>query len=203
MLADRFDNSGAPYSAHVEERRQATDPIGSVTDALSPDARADVPRIPGAPIAGTAPLVSVRPPGTDSQRSFAAAATAFAGARGQDALQKYPQIAHFLAATGQSPTATLASSKLDAWRYAWRTHITMTMLVVEFREIGQRMIAAQPDDSSLAPDGGSHAVHFYEDDDELSARVAAFIGEALLAGDPAVIIASPPHRQQFIARLGP
>ena len=47
----------------------------------------------------------------------------------------------------------------------------------------------------------SHAVHFYENDDELSARVAAFIGEALLAGEPAVIIASPPHRQQFIARL--
>ena len=63
------------------------------------------------------------------------------------------------------------------------------------------MTAAQPDNSSIAPDGSSHAVHFYENDDELSARVAAFIGEALLAGDPAVIIASPPHRQQFIARL--
>ena len=63
------------------------------------------------------------------------------------------------------------------------------------------MTAAQPDNSSIAPDGSSHAVHFYENDDELSARVAAFIGEALLAGDPAVIIASPPHRQLFIARL--
>ena len=63
------------------------------------------------------------------------------------------------------------------------------------------MTAAQPDNSSLAPDGSSHAVHFYENDDELSARVAAFIGEALLAGDPAVIVASPPHRQQLIARL--
>jgi len=98
MLADRFDNSGAPYSAHVEERRQAADPIGSVTEALSPDPRADIPRIPDAPLAGTAPLVSVRAPGTDSQRSFATAATAFVGARGQDALQKYPQIAQFLAA---------------------------------------------------------------------------------------------------------
>ncbi len=102
MLADRFDNSGAPYSAHVEERRRADDPIGSVTDALSADARPDVPRIPDAPLSGTAPLVSVRPPGTDSQRSFAAAAIAFAGARGQDALQKYPQIAHFLA-TSSAP----------------------------------------------------------------------------------------------------
>jgi len=77
----------------------------------------------------------------------------------------------------------------------------MTMLVVEFREIGQRMTAAQPDNSSLRPHGGSHAVHFYENDDELSARVAAFIGEALQAGEPAVIIAAQSHRQQFIARL--
>ena len=63
------------------------------------------------------------------------------------------------------------------------------------------MTTAEPDDPSLGPDGGSHAVHFYENDDELSARVAAFIGEALLSGHPAVIIATPPHRQQFIARL--
>jgi PAS domain S-box-containing protein len=72
------------------------------------------------------------------------------------------------------------------------------MLGVDSR-IGQRMTAPQPDDSSLG--GGSHAVHFYEHDEELATRVAAYIGEALLAGEPAVIIASPPHRQQFIAHL--
>src|SRR3954463_8898681 len=65
----------------------------------------------------------------------------------------------------------------------------------------QRMIAAQPDNPSHRPNGGSHAVHFYENDDELSARVAAFIGEALRAGEPAVIIASPPHLQHFVAGL--
>jgi hypothetical protein len=41
-------------------------------------ARADIPRLSDQPIAGAAPLVSVRPPQTDSQRSFAAAAGAFA-----------------------------------------------------------------------------------------------------------------------------
>jgi phospholipase C len=106
MLADRFDNSGAPYSESVEARRQAADPIGSVTEALSPVARADIPRLSDQPIAGSAPLVSVRAPQTDSQRSFAAAAGAFANARGQDALQKYPQIAHWLAAAPAGATNT-------------------------------------------------------------------------------------------------
>jgi phospholipase C len=100
MLADRFDASGAPYSEHVEARHQAQDPIGSVTDALDPAARADIPRIPHDPIPGATALASVRPPGvgqTHGQESFAAATSAFAAARGQDALQKYPQIAHWLA----------------------------------------------------------------------------------------------------------
>src|SRR4029079_11800122 len=76
----------------------------------------------------------------------------------------------------------------------------MTMLVVEFGEIGQRM-TAQPDRLSFSSGGSSHAVHFYENDDELSDRVATFIGEGLLARTPAVIVASAPHRQQFTSRL--
>ena len=150
------------------------------------------PAHPGCAHRGPAPLAARR---TDSQRAFAAARRV-RGARGQDALQKRSRICGRL-----SPTTRLASSKLDACRYAWRTPTPMTMLVVEFREIGQRMTAAQPNNSSLGPDGGSHAVHFYESDDELSVRVAAFIGEALQAGEPAVMIAAPAHRQQFIARL--
>jgi phospholipase C len=105
MLADRFGAGGAPYSAAVEARRQAPEPIGSITEALSAEARDDVPRIPDAPIAGTAALVSVRPPRTEGQRSFASGATAFAAARGQDALQKYPQIAHLLATSGPAAAA--------------------------------------------------------------------------------------------------
>src|SRR5262245_49733808 len=100
LLADRFDATGAPYSAEVEARRQAADPIGSVTEALSPNARADIPRVSPAPITVAAPLVSIRAPRTDGQRAFAAATSAFAADRGQDALQKYPQIAHWLATAG-------------------------------------------------------------------------------------------------------
>jgi hypothetical protein len=100
MLADRFDATGAPYSDAVEARRQAADPIGSLTEALSANARADIPRISHAPITAAAPLVSVRQPRSEGQRAFAAATSAFAGNRGQDALQKYPQIAHWLAAAG-------------------------------------------------------------------------------------------------------
>jgi len=39
-------------------------------------------------------------------QSFAAAAGAFANARGQDALQKYPQIAHWLAAAPAGSAGT-------------------------------------------------------------------------------------------------
>jgi PAS domain S-box-containing protein len=75
------------------------------------------------------------------------------------------------------------------------------MLVVEFGEIGQRMTAAQQDNSSRLTEVGSHSVHFYESDDELAERVAVFVGEGLLAGDPAIIVASPAHRHLFIAHL--
>src|SRR5262249_2344502 len=67
--------------------------------------------------------------------------------------------------------------------------------------IGQRMTAAQQDNSSRLPDVGSHSVHFYEGDDELAERVAAFVGEGLLAGNPAIIVASPAHRHEFVTRL--
>jgi phospholipase C len=101
MLADRFDPSGAPYSEYVEARRRAPDPIGSVTEALSPEARADIPRLTHEPlISPSAPLLSVRPPTTAGQKCFAAAASAFAAARGQDALQKFPELAHWLATAG-------------------------------------------------------------------------------------------------------
>jgi PAS domain S-box-containing protein len=46
-----------------------------------------------------------------------------------------------------------------------------------------------------------HAVHFYARDDELADNVAAFIGQGLLAGETAVIIATEPHRRLFVERL--
>jgi hypothetical protein len=78
-----------------------------VTEALSPVARADIPRLSDQPIAGAAPLVSVRAPQTDSQRDRSRSPrSAFANARGQDALQKYPQIAHWLAAAPAGSAGT-------------------------------------------------------------------------------------------------
>jgi len=100
MLADRFDTSGAPYSDYVDARRHAPDPIASVTEALSPDARADIPRL--APIAGAAPPVSAAGPPTEGQKSFAAALLALARAKGQAVLRKYPQIASWLSTAGVS-----------------------------------------------------------------------------------------------------
>lgn len=50
-----------------------------------------------------------------------------------------------------------------------------------------------------------HSVHFYEHDDDLSARVVDFIRLALGEGDSAVIIATPAHRASFadgLARTG-
>ena len=46
-----------------------------------------------------------------------------------------------------------------------------------------------------------HIVQFYESDDYLSTAVAAFLGDGLKAGQPAIAIATPSHRQAFQARL--
>jgi PAS domain S-box-containing protein len=46
-----------------------------------------------------------------------------------------------------------------------------------------------------------HAVHFYENDDDLANNVATFIGQGLLAGEAAVIVATEVHRKLFVDRL--
>jgi PAS domain S-box-containing protein len=64
------------------------------------------------------------------------------------------------------------------------------------------MTIAQPWKSPPAPDAGcDHAVAFYERDEELADRVARFIGEGLIAGEAAVIIAREAHRELFLRRL--
>ncbi|HVE78606.1 MAG TPA: ATP-binding protein [Gemmatimonadaceae bacterium] len=45
------------------------------------------------------------------------------------------------------------------------------------------------------PDGHAHAVQFYDDDGFLCAAVADFIAGGLAAGQPAVVIATRPHRE--------
>jgi len=63
---------------------------------------------------------------------------------------------------------------------------------------------AQQEHDPSGGDGGDerlHAVHFYDRDDELADRVASFIGDALLAGEAAVIVATEAHRALFLDRL--
>jgi phospholipase C len=97
MIAERFDPTGAPFSEAVDARR--ADGIGSVTGVLSPNARTDVPRSPTKPIAATVVLATDR--GTQSltsaQTAFAAGVEGFAKQQGPSALQKYPDITHWLA----------------------------------------------------------------------------------------------------------
>ncbi len=48
----------------------------------------------------------------------------------------------------------------------------------------------------------THAVHFYERDEDLADNVARFIGDGLLSGEAAVIVATAAHRELFVRRLG-
>jgi PAS domain S-box-containing protein len=47
-----------------------------------------------------------------------------------------------------------------------------------------------------------HLVQFYETDTFLADAVAEFLAEGLRAGEPGVVIATKPHRELFIERLG-
>jgi hypothetical protein len=46
-----------------------------------------------------------------------------------------------------------------------------------------------------------HAVQFYEDDESLCQRAAAFLGEGLIIGEPAMVIASGKHQEGILAEL--
>ena len=46
-----------------------------------------------------------------------------------------------------------------------------------------------------------HAVQFYGDDAELVGTVGLFLSEGLVAGQPAVVIATEPHREAIISAL--
>ncbi len=54
---------------------------------------------------------------------------------------------------------------------------------------------------SILPDSGTHLVQFYEHEEFLFEVVAAFIGQALTAGEPVVVIATPEHCQGFSDHL--
>jgi MEDS: MEthanogen/methylotroph, DcmR Sensory domain len=52
-----------------------------------------------------------------------------------------------------------------------------------------------PDDEAVAAATRVHAVRFYESRESLAKIVGTFLGEGFIAGLPAVVIATPPHRE--------
>jgi len=52
-----------------------------------------------------------------------------------------------------------------------------------------------------ASSGHFHAVRFYEDEQSLYRIVADFVGDGLVAGQPAVVIATPVHREEISREL--
>jgi signal transduction histidine kinase len=54
---------------------------------------------------------------------------------------------------------------------------------------------------SLVPHHSAHAVHFYEEDSFLLDSLTKLIGTTLVAGDAAIIIANPEHREGLARRL--
>ncbi len=95
LLAERFGQPGESYSAAVAARGAAG--IASVSAVLDPGPpRADVPHIPPSAIVGTASLKTWAEPVNAMGNSFVSAIEQFARAHGNDALAKYPEIAHWL-----------------------------------------------------------------------------------------------------------
>ena len=95
LLAERFGQPGETYSPAVAARTTAG--IASVSAVLdSGPPRSDVPHIPASAIAGSASLKTWAEPVNAMSNSFATAIEQFAEAHGQEALAKYPEIAHWL-----------------------------------------------------------------------------------------------------------
>ena len=64
----------------------------------------------------------------------------------------------------------------------------------------RRDVAAR--DLVLPVPGPSHLVQFYEDEAFLAAAVGDFLAAGLTVGQSLVVIATPPHRDAFVGRLG-
>jgi hypothetical protein len=63
------------------------------------------------------------------------------------------------------------------------------------------MDLAPLDHADDPPPGPHHAVQFYGSDESLFATVAGFVGEGLVAGQPAILIATQSHRGGIVAAL--
>src|SRR5688500_6175152 len=58
-----------------------------------------------------------------------------------------------------------------------------------------------PSDGVAPGAGHFHAVRFFNDDAELCGIAATFVSEGLAARQPAIVIATPAHREGIIAQL--
>ena len=95
LLAERFGQPGEAYSPAVAARGAAG--IASVSAVLdSGPPRSDVPHIPPTAIAANAALKTWAEPVGAMGNSYASAIEQFAQAHGNEALAKYPEIAHWL-----------------------------------------------------------------------------------------------------------
>jgi signal transduction histidine kinase/PAS domain-containing protein len=74
-------------------------------------------------------------------------------------------------------------------------------VVIQARAIRRTSTPASSAGTTRSWEGVEHAVHFYEDEESLAARVAAFLADGLAAGEPALVIASATRRQVFDRHL--
>jgi KaiC/GvpD/RAD55 family RecA-like ATPase len=73
---------------------------------------------------------------------------------------------------------------------------------VHDHSIFQGQADASTSEPDAAPRGpGLHAVRFYEDRQSLARLVGQFLGDGLLAGQPAIVIATPEHSEAIRAEL--
>jgi len=96
LLAERFGQPGEQYSSEVAARSAAG--IQSVSAALdSGPPRNDIPQMSAAAISAASRLVTWTDPQNAMSNAFTQAIEGFAKAHGNDALKKFPEIAHWLA----------------------------------------------------------------------------------------------------------
>jgi phospholipase C len=96
LLAERFGAAGEAYSPAVAERqRHGVASASAVFDSGPP--RTDIPPMSPAPITALATLHTWKEPQNAMGRSFVAAMEGLHAAHGAAALQKFPEIAHWLA----------------------------------------------------------------------------------------------------------
>lgn len=70
-----------------------------------------------------------------------------------------------------------------------------------FPQLCRRQIATYAQIVLHTPSGHFHAVRFYEDERSLCRIVADFVGDGLVAGEPAVVIATPSHTELICQAL--